>query len=231
MTVALLTKSSRAKKLLLPVFIWFQPKLVESMVIRGEYMPLLAIWQKTATSTFFLNRGSFHPISPKLHSRIVYHGETQATFLAILVVALWNFNMGVNEKNRKMCNILKTSDRRAKEICDSWCYYVHMQGTFHVWFFDFCLGSSGSLCKIPPMNAKIFNLLTLHSYCPIKIKLYGKHGNQGWVGGGGAGGYKRCVVPPGMYIWAIFTQKAAITQKMTALEKTFKLDLKTMRFS
>ncbi len=42
----------------------------------------------------------------------------------------------------KMCHILKTADRRAKQIkiSDSLSYELHMFRTFHVSFFEFHLG-------------------------------------------------------------------------------------------
>ena len=53
-----------------------------------------------------------------------------------------------------MCNILKTADRRAKrmKIWGSWSYVLHMQGTFHVLYFEFSLGLFGALCKISDIN-------------------------------------------------------------------------------
>ncbi len=65
---------------------------------------------------------SFHPMSIKLHEDIGYHWGIQAvTFLgnrrsSKKIVALWNLINGNQWENHKMCNTLKTADRRANRM-------------------------------------------------------------------------------------------------------------------
>ena len=65
---------------------------------------------------------SFRPMLAKLYEDIGYHGEMQAVNFNgnppsyKHFVTLCRFNMGVNGKIMKMWNILKTVDRRAKQM-------------------------------------------------------------------------------------------------------------------
>ena len=79
-------------------------------------------------------------------------------------MALGNFNMGVNGEIKKMSNMLKTADRRAKwtKIWDSAYYSAYMKGTFDACFLEFGLGSFGALCKIS--DSMIFETLLFQQF-------------------------------------------------------------------
>ena len=93
---------------------------------------------------------------------------------------LWYFEILIWESigNPKMCNILKTTGRRAKQtkIWASWYYSAHSEGGFHARFLEFGLGSFGAFCKISN-----FTICSSPNFYLISSKLYTRYPNHGAV--------------------------------------------------
>ncbi len=87
-------------------------------------------------------------------------------------VTLSNFNIRVNEKKCTMSWKRLTTDR------NGWKYVLETVyvGTCHIWFFEFTLGSFGSLYKI--FDVKIFKTLPFNRVFFRLTELYGKYGNH-----------------------------------------------------
>ncbi len=104
----------------------------------------------------------FHRNSAKfMRTLFIMWGCRQLLFLAISQikknVALWNLNIGDNAKIlKRTISWMKTGDRCAKrmKIWEVRRKNMCMSGTFHVWFYQFSLGSFGSFRKIS--DIKIF---------------------------------------------------------------------------
>ncbi len=97
---------------------------------------------------------------------------------------LWHFEMLIWKSignPRIILNILKTDDGRVKRmnIWDLQCWELHMWGTFYVRFFEFSLGSFGTLCKIS--DVKTFKRLLSNSFHPIFSNLYYKYCSYGGI--------------------------------------------------